>query len=90
MATILAFESRSVTYLLDDEFKEYFEDRDNEEDRYPLFYKNKFEKTKIPGKYFYRNAIDIALRSNQKRSIEKIIEYICKYQNSFHSSFMFT
>ena len=64
MATILAFESRSIEYLLDDVHKEWFEQRDQEYDKFPLFYKNKFEKHKIPGKYFYRNAIDIAIRSN--------------------------
>lgn len=64
MATILAFEPRSVEYLLDEENKEWFEKRVKESYAYPLFYKNKLEKHKEKGKYFYRNAIDIAMRCN--------------------------
>lgn len=40
-------------------------------------------------KYFYRSALEAALRSNQVRAVSIIIEYICVYQNSFISSFLF-
>jgi hypothetical protein len=58
MVSILAFDTRSMNYLLDDQFKEYFSIT------YPLFYRNKIQKGKGKG-LFYRNAIDSALRSNQ-------------------------
>lgn len=35
MVSILSFDSRSMAYLLDDQFDEYFDSR------YPLFFKNK-------------------------------------------------
>jgi hypothetical protein len=30
-------------------------------------------------KYFYRNAVDIALENNQSRAVQAIIDYIIKY-----------
>jgi hypothetical protein len=59
MVSILAFDSRSMAYLLDDCFSEHFDPK------YPLFYKNKISKGAFSGTYFYRNAIEQALRSNQ-------------------------
>ena len=47
-----------MQYILDDGFSDYF----NKE--YPLFYKNKIQKTNNKDKYFYRSAIDNALRNN--------------------------
>lgn len=58
IVSILAFDSRSMQYILDDGFSDYF----NKE--YPLFYKNKIQKTNNKDKYFYRSAIDNALRNN--------------------------
>jgi len=63
MVSILAFDTRSMTYLLDDEFKEHFSMT------YPLFYKNKIQKAKGTG-LFYRNSIDSALRSNQVGAVQ--------------------
>ena len=62
MTSILAFDSRSMTYLLSDDFADHFDTV------YPLFYKNKIEKNstrnKLGKSYFYRNSIDCALKSN--------------------------
>ena len=59
MVSILSFDSRSMQYLLKDEFAHYFSEE------YPLFYRNKIQKG--PSKdqnFFYRSAIDSALRNN--------------------------
>lgn len=85
LVSILSFDSRSISYLLDEENEEYFRGSD-----YPLFYRNKIQKGASKNcKYFYRSAIDSALRSNQTQSVEKIIEYIVTYQNNFISSWLF-
>ena len=68
MTSILAFDSRSMTYLLKDEFSSHFNKT------YPLFYKNKIMKRVRPCSvkevtYFYRNAIDCALKSNQVKAV---------------------
>lgn len=41
-------------------------------------------------KYFYRSAIDTALKTNQIRAVGCILEYIVKYQNTYVSSFLFS
>ena len=61
MVSILSFDGRSMQFLLGDQFSKYF-DKD-----FPIFYKNKIQKGKMKNKeveYFYRNAIDNALRNN--------------------------
>ena len=76
MASILSFDSRSMSYLLSDDFDDYFTEE------YPIFYKNKIVKGQGSSnkmmnmlssegtdslsehKYFYRSAIDNALRNN--------------------------
>lgn len=94
MASILSFDSGSMSYLLDDQFDEYFSDE------FPIFYKNKIQKGKnvpfdeiesyhISNKYFYRSAIDNALRNGQVRAVVLMIDYIVKYQNNYSSSFLF-
>lgn len=94
MASILSFDSRSMQYLLHDNFDGYFTED------YPIFYKNKIQKGKHMSyeamqsnksycKFFYRSAIDNALRNNQVRAVSLIISYIVKYQNNFASSFLF-
>mmetsp|Transcript_797 Transcript_797/g.992 ORF Transcript_797/g.992 Transcript_797/m.992 type:complete len:305 (+) Transcript_797:467-1381(+) len=84
MVSILSFDSRSMEYLLDDQFQEYFDKR------YPIFYKNKVQKGPVKDqKYFYRSAIDNALRNNQVKAVGEIIKYIVKYQNNFSSSYLF-
>ena len=40
-------------------------------------------------KYFYRSALDNAIKNNQIKAIELIIEYIVRHQNYFTSSFLF-
>lgn len=84
IVSILAFDSRSMQYILDDEKFEKFFDKE-----YPLFYKNKIQKTNNKDKYFYRSAIDNALKNNQVSAIATMITYIVKYQNNYVSSFLF-
>jgi hypothetical protein len=58
--SMLSFDTRSMTFLLGDKFKSYFSNN------YPIFYQNKHNKgTSEKSKYFYRNAIDVALENNQ-------------------------
>lgn len=57
MTSILSFDSRSMAALLSDKHSIYFSEE------FPIFYKNKICKAK--DKYFYRSAIDNALRNNQ-------------------------
>ena len=74
MCSILSFDSRSMSYLLDDQFDDYFSHD------YPIFFKNKISKGRIGEEnYFFRNAIDNALRNNQVRACIIIIDYIIKY-----------
>jgi hypothetical protein len=48
-----------MEYLLQDEFSHYFDKA------YPVFYKNKIQKGPVKeGKFFYRSAIDSALKNN--------------------------
>ena len=62
MVSILSFDGRSMKYLLGDEFEEFF----NKE--FPIFYRNKIQKGGGKNgsdlRYFYRSAIDSALRNN--------------------------
>ena len=83
MVSILAFDSRSMSYILDESNERFF-DRE-----YPLFYKNKICKHNNKDKFFYRSAIDNALRTNQVSAIASMIKYITKYQNNFVSSYLF-
>ena len=56
MCSILSFDSRSMSYLLSNEFEHLFIAE------YPIFYKNKVDKGKIEKqKYCYRNALDTAV-----------------------------
>lgn len=84
MVSILSFDSRSMGYLLKDDFADHFSKQ------FPLFYRNKIQKgVSKDGKYFYRSAIDSALRNNQVRAVSIIIEYVVKYQNNFIYSYLF-
>ena len=66
--------------LLNDRNSEYFDSM------YPLFYKNRISKKSGEVKnHYYRNAIDNAIRNNQVRSAQFIIDYIIKYQNNYIS-----
>ena len=77
----MSFEGKSIQYMLSDKFKDHFTSE------YPLFYKNKIKKSE--NKYYYRSAIDNAIKTNQIKSIELMINYIVKYQNVYSSSFLF-
>lgn len=70
MVSMLAFDSRSLLYLLSDEFDKYFSSD------FPIFYRQKIQKGrpisysdpslfKQNNKYFFRSAIDNALKNNQ-------------------------
>ena len=74
MTSILSFESKSMKYLLNDEFVEYFSEEK------PIFYKNKLTKgsSKNP-KFFFRNAIENAIKLNQTGSVVLILDYLVKY-----------
>ena len=64
MVSILSFDSRSMEYLLSDNFSDFYSKE------YPIFYKNKIQKGHITfGKSYYRNAIDNALRNNQIKAV---------------------
>ena len=58
MVSILAFDSRSTKSLTDEKHSEFFSDK------YPIFYVNKIQKKNNKSKFYYRSAIDSALRSN--------------------------
>ena len=83
MTSILSFDSRSMEVLLGEEHSKHFSDE------FPLVYKTKIQKKNNNKKFFYRSAIDNALKNNQMRAIQIIIDYITKYQNNFVSSFLF-
>ena len=84
MCSILSFDSRSMSFLLSDNFDNLFQAK------YPIFYKNKVDKGKShKQKYCYRNALDTAVNSDQNRACERIITYLCKYQNNFISHYLF-
>lgn len=59
--------------LLDKKNKKYFDDE------FPLFYKNAGGSS----------AIDTALEKNQIRSLNLMIDYIVKYQNSYYYAHLF-
>lgn len=73
MVSYLAFDNRSIKELLDDQNRDYFNDK------YPVFYKNEDG----------TSAIDVALENNQIRSVNLMIDYIVKYQNSFVYAHLF-
>ena len=84
MASILAFDSRSLSILLADKFQNLFSSD------YPIFYKNKVDKGKIEKqKFCYKNALDTAVNFDQSRACERIITYLTKYQNNFISHYLF-
>lgn len=81
---MLSLNNQALQYLIKDEFKKFYDPK------YPLFYKNKIQKGKFEKqKFFYRNPIDTALKHDQAKSVQEIIEYVVKYQNNWVSSFLF-
>lgn len=83
MVTILAFDNGSMEHLLGDHNQEYFNPL------YPVIYRTKIQKKNNKLSYFYNTAIDNALKNNQVKAINFMIDYICKYQNNFVSSYLF-
>lgn len=73
MIPFLSFDQRSIKHILDDKWSHLI-DKD-----FPLFYMNEDGK----------NAIDIALENNQLRSVEMMIDYIIRHQNSYKYSNLF-
>jgi len=60
------------------------------DEEYPIFYKTKTSKGALRDcRYFYRSAIDNALKNNQLKAVGLIIKYICKYQNNMASAYLF-
>ena len=72
----IAADSKSIQDLLDDKNKPFFGSE------FPIFYKNPPKKNE-DGTLTSDSAIDIALDQNQIRSVNMMIKYIVKYQNSF-------
>ena len=58
MVSILCFDSRSMKELLDVKNSKFFSKE------FPIFYKNRIQKTNNRERYFYRSAVDGALRNN--------------------------
>jgi hypothetical protein len=82
MTSILSFDSRSMTHLLNEEVGGEFFTKE-----FPIFYRNKISKGK--DLYYYRSAIDRSLKCNQVRAVSLILEYVVNYQNNYVSSYMF-
>ena len=70
--TLLAFDSQVMATLLSSDNAEYFNEK------FPIIYKNKLKKKNGSG-FFYTNSIDVALKNNQIRAVNVIIEYIVNY-----------
>lgn len=81
LISILSFDSRSIESLLDDSNKEFFR-KD-----YPVFYK--LNDKNYEQKRYFKSAIDVALYNSQIQGLNKILEYIVKYQNSIMHSYLF-
>lgn len=73
MLSYLAFDSRSIRSLLCDNNKDYFNEK------FPLFFKNEEGET----------AIDIALKYNQIKSVDIMVNYIVTYQEKYVFSHLF-
>ena len=83
MVTILAFDSGSMEHLLNDNNQEYYNPL------YPVIYKTKTAKKNNRKAYYYNTAIDNALKNNQVKAVNLMIDYISKYQNSYVASYLF-
>lgn len=73
MVKYLAFDTKSIRSLLDEKNHDYFQSD------FPIFYKNEDGSS----------AIDVALQNNQIRSVNLMINYICKNQNSYVYAHLF-
>lgn len=82
MGSILAFDTKSMEWILKDDNEEYFSSE------FPIIYKNKIKKMSGLG-YYYQSAIDSAIKSNQIKAVNVMIDYIVKFQNTYVSSYLF-
>lgn len=73
MLPYIAFDSKSIRELLSPKNEKYFDEE------FPLFYKNERG----------RSAIDTALENNQIRSVNLMVDYIVRYQNSYVYAHLF-
>lgn len=73
LVCFLAFDNNAINYILRDENAGYFSKE------FPIFYRN----------HDGKSAIDTALEENQIRSVNTMIDYICKYQNYWVYSNLF-
>ena len=67
LVSYLAYDNNAVLGILKDENEQYFSIQ------FPVFYRNEDG----------TSAIDTALDANQIRSVNVMIEYMCKFQNSW-------
>jgi hypothetical protein len=72
MASILSFDSGSMISLFNDSNAKYFSAD------YPVIYKNKILRRDNEN-FYYTNAIDIALKNNQVRGCNTLINFITKF-----------
>ena len=79
MVSILAFDSKTIKFLLKDDYSEGFSPE------FPVFYTNIHSKNPK----LKQNAIDVAILNNQIRAVNLIIDHIIKFQNNFVSSYLF-
>ena len=82
MTSILSFDSRSMSHLLNEDVGGELFSKD-----YPIFYRNKIKKGN--DNYYYKSAIDRALKANQVRAVSLIMNYTCQYQNNYVSSYLY-
>lgn len=69
----LAFDSNTIKTLLSDDNEKYFSAK------FPIFYKDENG----------QSVLDICIQNNQIRSLNSMIEYMSKYQNSYVFSNLF-
>lgn len=73
MVSLLNFDSKNMKILLDEKYETYFSEE------FPIFYRNKIAKYGSRNSYYFRSALDNALRNNQVGAVECIIGYIIKF-----------
>lgn len=73
MTAILAFDSQSINTIIGSHNSEYFSNE------FPVFYRNKIQKKNNQEKFFYRSAIDTAMKNNQVQAVHYMIDYIIRY-----------
>lgn len=73
MVSYLAFDNRSIKSLLDSKNEKFFNDK------FPLIFKNEQGES----------AIDTALNYNQIRSVNMMVAYMIKYQNTYVYAHLF-